>query len=120
MKKILVLGGHLDDSILAVGGILRKCVDSGGSVSVMCFGNGDEAFTTLADRDTCVERFKAEAVKAHKILGVDDFECLDEVKWSVWWRMTPVIPKHTYNSLIGSAVTRGFDSPRLHHFTVEP
>ena len=77
MKKILVLGGHLDDSILAVGGILRKCVDLGGTVSVMCFGNGDEAFTTLANRETCVESFKAEAVKAHAILGVEDFQCLD-------------------------------------------
>jgi LmbE family N-acetylglucosaminyl deacetylase len=77
MKKVLVLGGHLDDSIIAVGGIIRKFVNQGAEVSVVCFGNGDEAFTALADRDTCVTKFKAEAVKAHRVLGVDDFMCFD-------------------------------------------
>jgi LmbE family N-acetylglucosaminyl deacetylase len=77
MKKILVLGGHCDDSVIAIGGIIRKLVNDGCKVSVVCFGNGDEAFTTLAERDTCVAKSKAEAIKAHRVLGVDDFECFD-------------------------------------------
>lgn len=77
MKKILVLGGHCDDSVIAIGGIIRKLVNDGCKVSVVCFGNGDEAFTTLAERDTCVAKSKAEAIKAHHVLGVDDFQCLD-------------------------------------------
>jgi len=77
MKRILVLGGHLDDSVIAVGGIIRKFVDAGAQVSVVCFGNGDEAFTKRGGRKSAIRRFKAEAAAAHKILGVNDFRCLD-------------------------------------------
>lgn len=77
MKKVLVLGGHLDDSVIAVGGILRRFVDQGCKVSVFCFGNGDEAFTKVSERRTVTRKFGAEAVKAHKVLGIDDFRCYD-------------------------------------------
>ena len=77
MKKVLVLGGHLDDSVIAVGGIIRKFVSLGCRVSVVCFGNGDEGFTDIRERDGVVEKFKAEAVEAHRVLGVGDFQCLN-------------------------------------------
>jgi LmbE family N-acetylglucosaminyl deacetylase len=77
MERVLVLGGHLDDSVIAVGGIIRKLVDSGVRVSVVCFGNGDEAFTERGGRERAQERFNAEAVAAHRVLGVEDFQCLD-------------------------------------------
>lgn len=77
MKRLLVLGGHLDDSVIAVGGMIRKLTDCGVRVSVVCFGNGDEAFATMQDRAGIVEQFTAEATAAHKVLGVDDFQCLN-------------------------------------------
>jgi LmbE family N-acetylglucosaminyl deacetylase len=77
MKTILVLAGHGDDAVLAVGGTLRALVDAGCRVSVVCFGNGDEAFSRIEDRDGIVEQFTADAVRAHRILGIDDFQCLD-------------------------------------------
>jgi len=83
MKTILVLGGHLDDSVIAVGGIIRKFVNLGCKVSVVCFGNGDEAFTEVGQRESAMEHFKAEAVEAHKILGVEDFQCLDVPDFAV-------------------------------------
>lgn len=83
MKRALVLGGHLDDSVIAVGGIIRKLVNSGVQVSVVCFGNGDEAFTEVGGRVRAVERFKTEAVEAHHILGVEDFQCLDVPDFAV-------------------------------------
>jgi len=76
-QKILVLGGHLDDSILAVGGILKQYTNAGHHVAVVCFGNGDEGFARIEDRDTCVPKFKAEAIAAHDILGITDFVCHD-------------------------------------------
>ena len=76
MEKILVLAGHGDDSIIAVGGALRAMVNQGCRVSVVCFGNGDEAFTKIEDRDSIVEQFTAQSVEAHKILGIVDFQCL--------------------------------------------
>ena len=44
MKNILVLAGHGDDSVIAIGGTLRALAERGCRVSVVCFGNGDEAF----------------------------------------------------------------------------
>lgn len=75
--RVLVLGGHLDDSILAVGGIIKQYTNAGCHVAVVCFGNGDEGFASIEDRDTCVAKFKREAVAAHEILGVTDFVCHD-------------------------------------------
>lgn len=77
IKRVLVLAGHLDDSVIAVGGIIRKFVKRGARVSVVCFGNGDEAFTHVRDRGGVVEKFTAEALAAHRILGVTDFVCHD-------------------------------------------
>ena len=75
--KVLVLGAHLDDSVIAMGGVIRKLANAGCEVSVFCFGNGDEAYTKPGDSPKAVERFKRDAVRAHKILGVANFECYD-------------------------------------------
>lgn len=83
MKSVLVLGGHLDDSVIAVGGLLRRFVDQGCQVAVFCFGNGDEAFTNIAERETVVKVFKEEAVKAHQVLGISDFQCFDMPDFAV-------------------------------------
>lgn len=77
MKSVLVLAAHLDDSIVAVGGMIRKLVNSGNEVNVICFGNGDEAFTVPGGREAAIRKFKQEALAAHKIIGVKNFECFD-------------------------------------------
>jgi len=76
-KKVLVIAGHLDDSIIAVGGILRLFVNAGHDVTVVCFGNGDEAFTKPDEREASKQKFMHEAREAHAILGVQHFECYD-------------------------------------------
>ncbi|OGV64947.1 MAG: hypothetical protein A3K19_10505 [Lentisphaerae bacterium RIFOXYB12_FULL_65_16] len=81
--KVLVLGGHLDDSVIAVGGILRKVVNAGGRVDVVCFGNSDEDFADISERDTAPKRIRAQAEKAHRILGVHSFECFDYSDYAV-------------------------------------
>ena len=112
MMKVLVLAGHLDDSIIAVGGLIRKVVDQGGKVSVVCFGNGDEAFATMTEKDTCVEVFKAEAVRAHKTLGVEDFQCLDLPDFAVQEN------RNTYRQCIG-AIRRTTPDIILGHYWLE-
>ena len=62
--KVLVLGAHLDDSVIAMGGVIRKLANAGCEVSVFCFGNGDEAYTKPGDSPKAVERFKRDAVRA--------------------------------------------------------
>jgi len=81
--KVLVLAGHLDDSILAVGGILGKVVKSGGQVDVVCFGHSDEDFDDVAQKDTVVDRLVSEAEAAHEALGVNSFTCFHYPDYAV-------------------------------------
>lgn len=81
--KVLVLAGHLDDSLLAVGGIISKIARSGGKVSVACFGHSDEDFHDAAQQDTIVEQRVAQAEKAHEILGVSSFTCFHYPDYAV-------------------------------------
>ena len=73
--KILVIAGHLDDSIIASGGLIKKAVQAGGRVDVVCFGRSDEDFATLAERDSAPQRIMAQARRAHELLGVASFTC---------------------------------------------
>lgn len=93
---MLVLAGHLDDSIIAVGGILRLFVKEGGRVHVFCFGNGDEAFTEMSAQASASDKFKAEAAEAHKILGVASFECYNLPDFGVQRN------RDTYRACIGA------------------
>jgi len=74
-KKVLVLAAHLDDSIIAAGGLIRKFVKTGFELNVVCFGNGDEAYTIPGGSAAAVKSFKQEAAAAHKLLWVSSFEC---------------------------------------------
>jgi LmbE family N-acetylglucosaminyl deacetylase len=81
--KALVLGAHLDDSVIALGGTLRKIVNAGGRVDVVCFGNSDEDFADVADQATAAERITAQARQAHELLGVSTFTCFNYPDYDV-------------------------------------
>lgn len=81
--KILVLAGHLDDSVYAVGGIIANAAKAGGQVDVVCFGHSDEDFGDVGEKDTVVERMLARAEEAHRILGVSSFTCLHYPDYAV-------------------------------------
>jgi len=81
--KILVLAGHLDDSVIAVGGLLRKCVQAGGQVDVVCFGRSDEDYAVMADKETAPARIMAQAQQAHQLLGVASFTCFNYPDYAV-------------------------------------
>ena len=59
--KVLVLGAHLDDSVIAMGGVIRKLANAGCEVSVFCFGNGEaggqpeSSRTFQARRSACTQ-----------------------------------------------------------------
>ncbi|WP_437223109.1 PIG-L deacetylase family protein [Planctomicrobium sp. SH661] len=76
MKRVLVLAGHGDDSVIALGATLASVVEQGGHVAVVCFGNGDEAFGRMEDRPGIIEQFHEQAIAAHQQLGITDFQCL--------------------------------------------
>lgn len=81
--NVLVLAGHLDDSVIAVGGLIRKIVNGGGQVDVVCFGNSDEDFDDVANQKTCVAKISAQAEEAHRILGVRTFTCFQYPDYGV-------------------------------------
>jgi LmbE family N-acetylglucosaminyl deacetylase len=81
--KVLVLGAHLDDSVLAVGGIIRKVVEAGGKVDVVCFGNSDEDFSDIADKKSAAARITTQAQRAHAVLGVASFTCFNYSDYAV-------------------------------------
>jgi len=83
VKNVLVLAGHGDDSVIAIGGTLRALVNQGCRVSVVCFGNGDEAFGKLEDRDGIVGQFMAQSVAAYQVLGIEDFQCLNRPDFDI-------------------------------------
>lgn len=82
-ENILFIGAHLDDAVISSGGTIRWLVEAGCEVSVICFGNGDEAFTESSSQQDAVRRFKADAARAYEILGVSSFECFDVPDFSV-------------------------------------
>ncbi|MFA7158779.1 MAG: hypothetical protein WC299_05700, partial [Kiritimatiellia bacterium] len=69
VKSVLVLAGHLDDSILAVGGIMRRFAKAGAKVHVFCFGNNDEAYAQIGGQPLAVKKGMSQAVAAHRIIG---------------------------------------------------
>jgi LmbE family N-acetylglucosaminyl deacetylase len=81
--KLLVIGAHLDDSVIAAGGTIRKLVEAGGQVDVVCFGNSDEDFSDVADQAEASTRITAQARSAHEILGVSTFTCFDYSDYAV-------------------------------------
>lgn len=82
-KSVLIIAAHLDDAVIAVGGIIGKLVKNGCQVNVVCFGNGDEAFTEVGGREAAIVKFKKEGEEAHKLLGVNNFECFDVPDFAV-------------------------------------
>jgi LmbE family N-acetylglucosaminyl deacetylase len=58
-------------------------VNAGGRVDVVCFGNSDEDFADVADRETASLRISAQAREAHELLGVSSFTCFEYPDYAV-------------------------------------
>jgi len=76
MIKVLSLCGHDDDSIIAIGGTLRRITDAGGEVTIVYYGNGNEGYDDLKKQENIVAMREAEVRKSYAILGVKNLECL--------------------------------------------
>lgn len=94
--KVLVFAPHPDDEILGVGGTIAKRVKSGDEVYICIVTKGckplfDESF---------VAQGRAEALKAHKFLGVKDTVFLDFPAV-----MLENVPRYEFNGKIGDVVS---------------
>ena len=71
--NVLVLAPHPDDEVLGCGGTICRHVAAGDSVTVLVATRGTRELYS----DEGVERVRAEARKAHQILGVSETRFFD-------------------------------------------
>ncbi|CAN5165640.1 PIG-L family deacetylase [soil metagenome] len=67
-KKIVVVGGHPDDSECGCGGTVPKLIQVGHEVSLMYFTNGDEGIEGKTHEEAAAIR-RNECIEACKVLG---------------------------------------------------
>lgn len=73
--RVLVLAAHPDDEVLGMGGTIARHVEAGDDVRITCVTDGS---STQYPGDAAKRRQKdAEAVRAARALGVEDFVHLD-------------------------------------------
>jgi len=77
MIKVLSLCGHDDDSIVAIGGTLRKIADAGGEVNIVFYGNGNEGYADIKNQTKIVALRQEEIKRSFAILGVKNHECFN-------------------------------------------
>ncbi len=75
-NNILVIAPHCDDEILGCGGIMAKKIAAGNNVYVAIVTNGHLGAPELFKKEGTI-KVRAEAVEAHKFLGVKDTIFLD-------------------------------------------
>jgi N-acetylglucosamine malate deacetylase 1 len=68
IKRILFVAPHPDDEVLGCGGIIKKYSQSGHPVFVLIMTRGKKELYSEAK----IKNIRAEALKAHKLLGVND------------------------------------------------
>ena len=71
MKNILILAPHPDDEILGCGGLISKEVNNKSNVYIAVMTNGNVGAPELFPIEG-TKRGRAEALKAHKLLGVKE------------------------------------------------
>lgn len=76
VNKVLVVAPHCDDEILGCGGVIAKHIAKGTKLYVVILTNGNIGAPELFPKEG-TDKVRAEALKAHKVLGVTDTFFLD-------------------------------------------
>lgn len=75
-ENVLVIAPHCDDEILGCGGVIAKYISEGCPVYVAIVTNGNLGAPEIFPKEG-TEKVRSEALKAHKLLGVEDTFFLD-------------------------------------------
>ncbi len=73
MKSILVVAPHPDDEVLGCGGTIKKAADNNEAVYILIVTKGSPKLYT----DERIKIVRAEGLRAHRLLGVNDTLFLD-------------------------------------------
>lgn len=76
MNKILVIAPHADDEIIGCGATIAKHISNGDKVFIIIATNASEGAPDLFSKDS-IDLVRKEAIKAHKLLGVEKTFFLD-------------------------------------------
>ncbi len=83
MSNVLVFSPHFDDESIGCGGSIIKHVRAGDAVKLIFMTTGNSG-STLEDRDLDPAEYdqlrKAEATQAAKVLGLEGYECLEQLE----------------------------------------
>jgi LmbE family N-acetylglucosaminyl deacetylase len=71
-EKVAFLSPHDDDVVLGAGYLLKAVLESGGLPLVFIFCQGDAGYSAIEDKNTIVKTRKKEAIRAYRMLGVDE------------------------------------------------
>lgn len=84
-ENVAFLSPHDDDAALGAGYLLSATIESGGTAHVFIFCRGDAGYSTLAEKESVVERRRKEATDCYRALGVqqEDIHFLDVPDFSL-------------------------------------
>ena len=71
-ERLCVYSPHDDDAILGAGYVMRAAMDAGAKVTVVIVCNGDCGYSTVAEKDTIVERRHRETVNVYGAFGIPE------------------------------------------------
>jgi len=77
VERALVICAHPDDEVLGLGGTIKKLTSAGIEVNVLLFANGNEGYTTMADKDRIVQMRRDEREMVRNILGIRSYEAYE-------------------------------------------
>lgn len=91
-ERLLVISPHDDDGVIGAGYLILAAQANGAEVYVLVVCNGCFGYSRVEDRETIVERRRAETIRAYRRLGIpeDRILRLDYPDFSAWaqlgWR----------------------------------
>lgn len=69
-ERVMVYCGHDDDAILGASYVIQACIEDGAEVFVTIACSGHCGYSTPEEKDTIVDKRRAEAYEGYRLLGV--------------------------------------------------
>lgn len=92
-ERLMVYSPHDDDAILGAGYAMRAAIEDGAEVHVCIVCSGNAGYSTPEERDTIVEKRRAETIACYEafgiprerilFLGYSDFSAIQYVGWNI-------------------------------------
>lgn len=92
-ERLMVYSPHDDDAILGAGYAMRAAIEDGAEVHICIVCSGNAGYSTVEERDTIVEKRRAETIACYEAFGIpqerilflsfSDFSAIQYVGWNI-------------------------------------